>query len=28
MENFFSENIEGIVLEKLNKNTNLIEIGL
>ena len=27
-ENFFSQNIEGIVLETLNKNVNLIEIGL
>ena len=27
-DNFFSENIEAILLETLNKNTTLIEIGL
>ena len=27
-DNFFSENVEAILLETLNKNTSLIEIGL
>jgi Ran GTPase-activating protein (RanGAP) involved in mRNA processing and transport len=27
-DNFFSENVEAILLETLNKNTNLIDIGL
>jgi len=27
-DNFFSENVEAILLETLNKNINLVEIGL